>query len=87
MKKFLFAIAAIFSLALASCEKEEPIETQNSFDTLNATIESAAQTKAELSPGAQPSDDVQVKWSEDDAISVFFISDNLFVLEYSFFRV
>lgn len=72
MKNFLFAIAAIFSLVLTSCEKEEPIETQNSFDTLTATIENAGQTKAELAPGRQLSDDVQVKWSDSDAISVFF---------------
>ncbi len=72
MKKLLFTILSLFALVLAGCEKEEPVQTTSSYDTLTATIESAANTKAELKPGTGADDAVSVVWKSGDCISVFF---------------
>ncbi len=70
MKK-LFAIISLFALVLTSCEKEETIVIGSNFDTITATIESAADTKATLHTSGT-GQEVPVKWKDYDEISVFF---------------
>lgn len=68
MKK-LFAIISLFALVLTSCEKDEIVPTSNSLDTISATIESAADTKAALQNGTNT---MNVVWESGDYISIFF---------------
>ena len=68
MKK-LFAIISLFALVLTSCEKDEIVPTSNSLDTISATIESAADTKAALQNGTNT---MNVVWDSGDHISIFF---------------
>ena len=68
MKK-LFAIISLFALVLTSCEKEETIVIGSNFDTITATIESAADTKAALQNGTNT---MNVVWESGDYISIFF---------------
>ena len=76
MKK-LFAIISLFALVLTSCEKEETIVIGSNFDTITATIESAADTRATLqTTGAGQG--VPVKWKDNDEISVFFNDGGVF---------
>lgn len=78
MKK-LFAIISLFALVLTSCEKEETIVIGSNFDTITATIESAADTKATLqTSGTSTSPEVPVYWKSDDEISVFFNDGGVF---------
>ncbi len=72
MKKLL-AIISLFALVLASCEKEEIIPAGSNLDTLTATIESAAGTKATLQDGTNNN---VVVWESFDAISVFVQKGN-----------
>ena len=48
MRKIFFAIASLFALVLAGCEKEENTGILNSPNTIVATIDNAAATKAVL---------------------------------------
>lgn len=71
---------------LTSCHKDEPINTESEKESIFATIESAADTKAELVPGSGISDPISVVWEENDELSVFVqigeeIKNVKFVLE------
>ena len=76
MKKLIYAIAAICIIAFTSCEKEDQFGFSTNYNTLTASIENTTQTKAQLAPGEQESDNVQVKWADGDAISVLFKIEN-----------
>jgi len=78
MKK-LFAIISLFALVLTSCEKEETIVIGSNFDTITATIESAADTKATLhTSGTGTGQGVPVIWKGDDKISVFILDGGIY---------
>lgn len=71
--KRIFAIMALFALVLTSCEKDEAIVIGSGLDTITATIEATADTKASLN---ENNTKVEVKWNDYDAISVFYKIDN-----------
>lgn len=72
MKKLL-AIISLFALVLTSCEKEETMPVGSGLETLVATIENAADTKATLQDGTNGN---VVVWENNDKISVFVQQGN-----------
>lgn len=74
--KRIFTILALLMLVVAGCQKNEIMHIGSAIDIIDATIETATDTKASIVPGATDADDVAVVWDNGDAISVFVKKGN-----------